>query len=142
MLQLRTSYQQKCMDTQVTQFWIKTKKSNVDGRVAVVGEEVRVRDFLVALAFQVPLFDVVTQIHEIALQSEVGFREAILPRNEIVLAKFYYSCLFQGWGAKIRVLWRCVTGRFSLDFRSKWLRCGFAKKCCMAGHCVSLITCF
>merc|ERR1712126_411971 len=60
----------------------KTNKSNVDGSVAVVREEVRVRDFLVALAFQVPLFDVVTQIHEIALQPKVGLWEAILENVE------------------------------------------------------------
>ena len=39
--------------------------------------------------------------------------------------------------AYIGAMWRCVAQRFSLDFRSKWLRCGLAEKRCVAGRCVA-----
>ena len=38
----------------------------------------------------------------------------------------------------IGAVWRCVAQRFSLDFRSKWLRCGLAEKRCVALRCVAL----
>ena len=44
--------------------------------------------------------------------------------------------------AYIGAMWRRVAERFSLDFRSKWLRCGLAEKRCVAGRCVALVTCF